>query len=304
MLKSWLSFNYMNLYSQATKNIRKTWILISLFLIFIIGLGYIFSLVMESRSILIVAVLFSVFMSFFSYWYSDKIVLKITKARLIKPEENKELYSLVENLCQKARLPNPKIAIIEEVAPNAFATGRDPKHAVVAVTTGLLEKLETDELEGVIAHELSHIGNRDILISTIAVILVGFVSLLASWFRYSLWFGRRQGNREEGQAGAILMIAALVLSILAPLIATLIRLAISRKRELLADAKGAAVTGRPEGLARALEKISQDSASLKSASPATAHLFITNPFKKGLMTKLFSTHPPIEERVKILRGEN
>lgn len=292
------------LYTQVDKNVRKTWILITVFLVFIIGLGYIFSLSLNEPAILWVAVIFSSLMSFVSYWYSDKIALAISRAHEISHEENPELFHIVENLCITAGLPTPKIYMIDEMAINAFATGRDAKHAVVAVTRGAVEKLNKTEIEGVIAHELSHIGNRDILLLTVIVVLVGFVSLLSHWFlRFSFFGGPRRGGRDNqgGQIGSILAIAGLILAILSPLAATLIQLAISRKREFLADADGALLTRYPEGLASALEKISQDPTQLSVANDATAHLYIANPFKKKRFSSLFMTHPPIEERIKILR---
>jgi len=291
------------LYTQKDKNIRKTWFLIFVFLVFIIGLGWFFSYQFQSPIILVIAVVFSSSMSFISYWYSDKIVLKMSKAKEIKHEENPELYHIVENLCITAGLPMPRIYIIEEMSPNAFATGRNPEHAVVAVTRGLLEKLDRSELEGVLAHELSHIGNRDILLQTVVVVLVGMVALLSDFFvRWSFFGGGRKGNREGGQLAGIMVIVGFVLAILSPFIATLIHMAISRKREFLADADGALLTRYPEGLASALEKISQDTTPLKVANKATAHLYISNPFKGKKVRKIFSTHPPIEERVNILRG--
>ena len=292
------------LYTQKDKNIRKTWFLIFIFLIFIIGLGWVFSYQFQSPVILVVAVVFSSSISFVSYWYSDKIVLKMSQAKEIKKQDNPELYRLVENLCITAGLPLPRIYIIEEISPNAFATGRDPKHAVVAVTRGLLEKLDRSELEGVLAHELSHIGNRDILLQTVVVVLVGMVALLSDWFvRWSV-FGRnrRSNNQGGGQFAGIMVLIGFVLAILSPLIATLIHMAISRKREFLADADSALLTRYPEGLARALEKISQDQTPLKVANKATAHLYISNPFKGKKVRKIFNTHPPIEERISILRG--
>lgn len=291
------------LYNQADSNTRKTWLLISLFLIFIIGLGYIFSYNLQSPAILWIAVLFSGFMSFLSYWFSDKIVLGLSRAKEASHEENLELYHIVENLSITAGLPMPKVYIIEDQAMNAFATGRDKEHAVVAVTRGLLNRLNKTELEGVIAHELSHVGNRDILLSTVIVVLVGFVAILSDFFlRFSFFGGRRRSDDDRGgQIGAVLAIAGLILAILSPLIATLIQLAISRKREFLADADGALLTRYPEGLASALEKISASPIQLKSATNATAHLFIDNPFKGKKLSTLFMTHPPIEERIRILR---
>ena len=289
------------LYTLSDKNKRSTYILMTVFLVFVIALGYVFATVMESSFILWFAVIFSVLMSVGSYWYSDKIVLAMSKAKLVEFESNKELYRLVENLCITAGLPLPKIYIIDDAAPNAFATGRDPEHAVVAVTRGLLQKLNKTELEGVIAHELAHIGNRDMLLATMVVVLVGFVALLADWFRYWIWFGAGGRDRDRGGSGYLIIIA-IVLSILAPLFAMLMQLAISRKREFLADATGALLTRYPEGLASALEKISADPEKLKAANRATAHLFIANPFKDKKVSKWMMTHPPIEERLAALRG--
>lgn len=289
------------IYNQADKNIRLTWLYITGFLIFVIVVGYIFAQAMNNSAILVIAVVFSALMSFASYWWSDKIVLAMSGAKEATHENAREIYHLVENLCITAGLPVPKIYIIRDPSPNAFATGRDPQHAVIALTTGIVEKLEKKELEGVIAHELSHIGNRDILLSTVIVVLVGFVALLADWFRRWAWLGGDDDNRERGQLGLILFAAGIVLSILAPLAATLIQLAISRKREFLADASGALLTRYPEGLASALEKISADPVPMGHANRATAHLFIANPFKGKKISTLFQTHPPIAERIKRLR---
>ncbi|MFA5871741.1 MAG: zinc metalloprotease HtpX [Parcubacteria group bacterium] len=292
------------IYNQADKNTRLTWVYITGFLLFVIGVGYVFAGAMSNSLILVVAVIFSVGMSFASYWWSDKIVLAMSGAKEVTHENAKEIYHIVENLCITAGLPVPKIYIIQDFSPNAFATGRDPKHAVICLTTGIIEKLDKPELEGVIAHELSHVGNRDILLSTVIVVLVGFVALLAGFFRQWSFFGggRRSNDREEGQLGMILLIAGIVLSILAPIAAMLIQLAISRKREYLADADGALLTRYPEGLASALEKISADPTPMRHANEATAHLFIANPFKGKKVSNLFQTHPPIAERVKRLRG--
>lgn len=275
------------------------------FLVFIIGVTWVFSRAYGNPFILYFGVIFAILMNFFSYWYSDKIVLKMSGARQIEKKDYPELYNITENLCITAGLPMPKVCIINDLAPNAFATGRNPEHAAIAVTTGLLERLERTELEGVIAHELSHIGNRDILLSTIIVTLVGFIALISDMFMRSSLYGGLRRNRDS-RAGAIIMIVALVLAILAPLIGSMIHLAISRKREFLADASGALLTRYPDGLASALEKISSYPASMARANHATAHLYIASPFKGGeaisFLTKLFMTHPPIEERVKILRG--
>jgi heat shock protein HtpX len=292
------------LYTQAERNVRKTWILMTSFLIFIIFFGWLFSRVFDSPLILYVAVFLAFFQSFISYWYSDKIVLAMTRAKEIKKEENPELYRIVENLCIGAGLPLPKLYIIEEDQPNAFATGRDKYHAVVAVTRGLLNRLERAELEGVIAHELAHIGNKDILLQTITVTLVGFVAILSDWFlRMSFWGMGKRGYKRNNRS-AIFLFLTIVAAILAPIAAQLIHFAISRKREFLADATGALITRYPEGLARALEKIASYPYSMKVASNATAHLFIVNPFRGSKIANLFSTHPPIEERIKALREMN
>ena len=295
------------LYTQQSKNIRKTWLLMSVFLIVVVGIGWVFSQVYGNSSFVVIAVAFSLFMNFFSYWFSDKIVLAMSGARPIKREENPELHRIVENLCITAGLKMPKLYIINDESPNAFATGRNQEHATVAVTSGLLQILNKNELEGVIAHELSHIGNKDILISTIVVILVGFVALLSDFFLRAQFFRGRRNDREGGgQAQLFMMIVGIVLAILAPIVATLIQLAISRKREFLADADGALLTRYPEGLASALEKISNHPIPLRRVNKATAHLYISSPLKGGQsaswLGKLFMTHPPADERIKALRG--
>jgi heat shock protein HtpX len=301
----------MTLYTNSESNAHKTWFLMTMFFVVVIAIGWVFSRAMNAPEILYIAVGFSIISSFVSYWWSDKIVLAMSSAHEIDHDSNRELYHLVENLCLTAGLPVPKIYVIDDTAPNAFATGRDPKHAVIAVTTGLLQKLEKVELEGVLAHELSHIGNRDILLSTVVTVLVGVVVLLADWFwRWSFFGGRRRSNdNDNSQLGLILAIVAIVLMILAPLFAQLMQMAISRKREFKADADGALLTRYPEGLARALEKISADSEPLEVANRATAHLYIISPLKGrdgqvGFFTKLFMTHPPVEERVAALRMLN
>lgn len=298
------------LYTHIDSNIRKTWLLVSCFFIAIILIGYVFSYALNDSSFLYLAVIFSIISSFISYWWSDKIVLAMSSAKKIDHDSNRELYHAVENLCITAGLPVPKIYVIEDTAPNAFATGRNPEHAVIAVTSGLLQKLNKTELEGVIAHELSHIGNRDILLATLVTVMVGLVVLLADWFRHwTFWGGaRRRDERGGGQLQLILFIIAIVLSILAPIFAYLMQFAISRKREFLADADGVLLTRYPEGLARALEKISADREPLEVANRATAHLYIASPFKEdeehkiGWLTKLFMTHPPAKERIAALRG--
>lgn len=296
-----------SIYTQADSNTRKTWFLLTGFLVFIIAIGWLFSYLLDSNAILYFAVFLSVFMSFGSYWWSDKIVLAMYRAKPIEKKDNPELYRVVENLCITAGLPFPKVYILPEAQLNAFATGRDAKHAVVAVTKGLLSRLDKPELEGVIAHELSHIGNKDMLLSTIVAVLAGVVALLANFFlRISFWGGGRRSNNNKGNVGAILMILGIVAAILAPLAASLVRLAISRKREFLADADGALLTRYPEGLARALEKISSDPNPMRVTNDATSSLFINSPYKgkqkTHWFTKLFMTHPPIEERIRVLRG--
>ncbi|OGC24835.1 zinc metalloprotease HtpX [candidate division WOR-1 bacterium RIFOXYB2_FULL_37_13] len=303
----------MNLYSQIDSNKRKTMIFIIGFILFITGLSWVIGMALDvgGSSFLAIAAIIAIIISVIAYYGSDKMVLAIAGAKEIKKSDNPELYRIVENLCIAAGLPQPKVYIIEDSAPNAFATGRDPNHAVVAVTSGLLDKLEKVELEGVIAHELSHIGNYDMRLMTIVSILAGTVVLLSDLFlRFTWWGGRgRKSSREgNGQVQLIIFILAIILAILSPIIAQLIKLAISRKREFLADASSAMITRNPEGLARALLKISADTESLEVANKATAHMYIISPFKAvgenkvGWLTSLFSTHPPIAERVKALRG--
>jgi heat shock protein HtpX len=293
-----------NLYDRKDSNIRKTWLLFTIFLIVVIGLGWVFTQVFGDPAILYIAVIFSVVMAVTSYWFSDKIVLRMAHAQPVTRENARELYNIVENLAITAGLPIPKIYIINEAAPNAFATGRDPEHAVVAVTTGILQKLDRSELEGVLAHELSHVGNRDMLISTMAVVLVGFISIASDFFLRSL-FWRGMGGRNRDNLHPVMILIGVAFAILAPFGAALMQLAISRKREYLADASGALLTRYPEGLAKALEKISSDPTPMRSANNTTAHLWLNDPFKGKAKTswfhKLFMTHPPIEERIKALR---
>lgn len=297
----------MTIYKQKESNVAKTWLYLTAFFLLIIGVGWWLSYYYNDPGILIFAAIFSMITSFGSYWWSDKLVLAMARAKEVKHEENPEVYHIVENLCITAGLPVPKIYIIEEQQPNAFATGRDAKHAVVAVTRGLLNKLDKVELEGVIAHELSHIGNKDMLLQTVIVVLAGIITMVSDWFFRISFFGG--GRRDErGSGGSVLAIIGIVGMILAPIAATLIQLAISRKREFLADASGALLTRYPDGLARALEKIASDQTPLKTANNSTAHLYISNPFrgkqKIGWFVKLFSTHPPVQERIKALREMN
>ena len=290
------------MYSQIESNKRKTALLISIFIAVIVALGYGLDWYMQGGgSIVFIAVIISVLMSIFSYYNSDKLALKSTGAKLIKKENNPYVYRMVENLCITAGMPVPKVHIIDSPALNAFATGRDPEHASIALTTGIINALENEELEGVMAHELSHVKNYDIRIMTIVVVLAGTVALIGDFFWRSQLFGGRRSNRS-GNGGGYMMIIGLVFLVLSPIVAELIKLAVSRKREFLADASGSLLTRYPEGLARALEKISKSPAQLKTANSATAHLFISNPLKKKSFSRLFSTHPPAEERIAKLRG--
>jgi len=295
------------LYTLQSTNVRRTWFLMSAFFIAVMMLGWAASLYFRNPGLLYGFMAFSIFMNIFSYWFSDKIVLSMHGAEPVTRGEHRELWNVVENLCITAGLPMPKLYIIDDPAPNAFATGRDKEHAAVAVTSGLLEMMKRNELEGVIAHELSHIGNRDILLQTVVVVLVGFVTLLADFFLRSSIFGMGGGDRDrDNGAGAITLIIGIVLSTLAPIFAQLIQLAISRRREYLADASGALLTRYPEGLASALEKISGYGGAMQHVNRATAHMFIASPFgHEGFGKKaatLFMTHPPAEDRIKVLRG--
>lgn len=301
----------MNIYSNIAQNKWKTILIMVLFVVFISTLVYVFTSALGESPLMLtgIALIFSGVMSLGSYYYSDKLVLMTTGAHPILEQDNPTLYHIVENLAIGAGQPKPKIYIINDESPNAFATGRNPKHAAVAVTTGLLEKLTKAELEGVIAHELSHIKNYDTRLMAITAVLVGFVAILADLFMRNLWWGGgRRKNNNEGDARwqLILLIAGVILALLSPIVATLIQLAISRKREFLADASGVFLTRYPEGLAKALEKIAADPKPIRNATNATAHLFISNPFKSNQSSKwlasLFNTHPPIEERINILRS--
>ena len=299
-------------YQYIGKNKRESWVLIFLFLIIIIALGFVFAQAYNNPGILVIAVIFSTASALISYYFSDSITLALSRAEEIDKRANPQLYNIVENLCITAGLPTPKIYIIQDSAPNAFATGRDPQHAVICFTTGILQKLEKAELEGVTAHELSHIGNYDIRVMTLVVVLVGTITLLADWFlRFSFFGGRGRSNDKEGeQIKMIFMVLGIVLALLSPIIAMLIQLAVSRQREYLADASGALLTRYPEGLARALEKIEGDQEPLEAANKATAHLYIVNPLKESTrgsvnwFAKMFNTHPPIKDRIDRLRKMN
>lgn len=291
------------LYTEQSKNVTKTWLLMTMFFVVVILFGWFFSFYYKDPNILYFFVIFSILMNFFSYWFSDKIVIKLAGAKEAKREEYFDLYTSVENLSITAGLPMPKVYVVVDEAPNAFATGRDKNHAVVCATTGLLAILNKQELEGVMAHELSHIGNKDMLLSTVVVVLVGFITIIADIFTRSMFFGGHRSN--DNKANGVLMLVGIILSILAPIFAMLIQLAISRKREFLADASGALLTRYPEGLANALKKISQYSKPMSRQSGAIAHLYIANPKGAGIGKKIsgfFATHPPVEERVKALIG--
>ncbi len=296
------------MYEQITRNKWRSFFLILFFLCLIFALSWAFGeLTGWGTEGLIIAVVIAVAMTFGSYYASDKIVLAISRARPVKKEDYPYLYNVVEGLAIAAGLPKPRCYVIDDTAPNAFASGRNPENSVIVVTTGLLQKLNRAELEGVIAHEMSHIKNYDVLVQTLAVVMVGVVALLSDWtLRTFFWGGGRKRSRERsgggGNAAAVFVVVALVLAILSPLVAQLLRLAISRKREFLADANGALLTRYPPGLASALKKLSADREPLEAANKATAHLYIVNPLKdfKGKVNKLFSTHPPIEERIAAL----
>lgn len=288
-----------NLYQDRARNLRKTWALMLGFFLMVIAIGWALSYYYQSPVILYAAVGFSILMNVGSYWFSDKLVLRMTKARPATREEFFDLYTVTENLSITAGMAMPRLYVVDDPAPNAFATGRNEKHAVVAATTGLLAMLDRTELEGVIAHELSHIRNRDMLVMTVAVVLAGFIAIVADIFLRMAMFGGG-GNQDNGRAGVLFLIFGVAAAILAPIAAQLIQLAVSRRREFLADASGALLTRYPEGLASALQKISTYSAPMRTANHATAHLFIANPFgpQAGkFINKLFATHPPVEERV-------
>jgi heat shock protein HtpX len=295
----------MDLYAQRSSNIRRTWALVLGFLIVVIAVGYAVSWYYGNPSILYIAVVIAVATNFYAYWASDTLVLSLNHARPATREEFFDFYTVTENLAITAGLPRPKLYVIDDPAPNAFATGRDENHAVVCATTGLLAQMTRPELEGVIGHELSHIKNRDMLLMTVAVVLAGFVAIVANIFlRMSFLGGGRRDDRGGGNA--LLMILAVVGIVLAPLAAKLIELAVSRRREYLADASGVLLTRYPEGLASALGKIGSYTAAMRSANLATAHLFIGDPFgakpagASGWIERLFSTHPPISDRIKAL----
>lgn len=293
------------LYTHQSSNIAKTWMLMTSFLVLVIAVGYAAAYYLGNPAIVYGSVAFALMMNISAYWFSDKMVLAMTNAKEVVLEDDRELYNIVENLAITAGLPMPKVYVVNDPAPNAFATGRNPNNAVVAVTTGLRAILTRAELEGVVAHEMAHIGNRDMLVMTVAVVLAGFIAILSDIFMRALWFGG-DDNKERHPA---VLVVALVGIVLAPIAAQLMKMAVSRRREYLADATGALLTRYPEGLASALEKISGYTGPMKSASHATAHLFIDDPFDNGhargftqKIGGLFATHPPAQERIARLRG--
>ena len=296
----------MDIYAQRTSNIRRTWALILGFLVVVIAIGYAISWYYGNPAILYIAMFIALATNFYAYWFSDKLVLSMSHARPATREEFFDLYTVTENLAITAGLPKPKLYVIDDPAPNAFATGRDEEHGVVVATTGLLAMLTRAELEGVIAHELSHIKNRDILVMTVAVVLAGFVAIVADIFLRMSFYGG--GNRDRNASGIVLVLGIIGI-ILAPLAAQLIKLAISRRREYLADASGTLLTRFPEGLASALQKISSHNQPMRHASHATAHLFIDEPFGKpeggrlAWLENLFATHPPVQDRINALLGK-
>ncbi len=291
------------MYEQIAANKRKSFLLFAFFAAFIFLLAGVFGQLMGMGGAgLALAVVISFGLALISYYSSDRVVLAISRARPVTKAEFPHLYDVVEGLAIAAGVPAPRCYVIDDTAPNAFATGRKPENAAICVTTGLLEKMNRVELEGVISHEMSHIKNYDMRLMTLTVVMVGIVALLSDWIMRSFWWGGRRGGRDKSGAGAIFLVVGIVLALLSPLIAQLIQLAISRKREFLADASGAMLTRYPAGLASALRKLESDPEPLEAANKATAHLYIVNPLKniKGAVNKLFNTHPPIEERIAAL----
>ncbi len=299
----------LNIHSQIRSNIVKSYAFMAGFVVFVVFAGYVMGNALGyGNSWMGIAVLFSVISSYVSYYWGDQIVLSMSGARPADRKRDFDLYTVTENLCIASGLPKPRLYVIEDTAMNAFASGRDPEHAVVCATTGIIDRLERRELEGVIAHELSHIKNYDIRLMAVVAVLAGTIAFLADMFMRSLWWGgsRRSRDNDNSQLQGILMVVGIVLAIVSPIVASLIQMAISRKREFLADASAVLLTRNPEGLAKALEKISGDHEVLEAATNATAHLFIANPFSGkdygAWFAKWFNTHPPIAERIKALRS--
>ena len=296
------------IWTHKDSNIRKTWFLITIFLVLISTVGWVFSRIYGNPGILVFAVAFSTITSVASYWFSDKVVIATTGAKFLLKEAAPDLHNIVENLAITAGLPKPRIYIIDSIQPNAFATGRNPEKAIVAVTSGILNIMDRTELEGVLAHEMSHIGNRDMLVSTVVVVLVGVIQLLSDIFLRSMRWGRLSNDRDNGggQIQAIFLLIGIALAILSPFVAILIQLAVSRKREYLADASGVLLTRYPDGLASALGKLAHDHTPMRQANHATAHLWLDDPYQGKKKTvnwfaNLFMTHPPIENRIQRLK---
>jgi len=305
-----------NIYEVQSSNKWKSAIIVALFVLFVFlavyfiasALGYYWGYQPGGLGLVGIALIVSGISSFCSYYYSDKIILGISGARKATPTEDKLFTQVVENLCIGAGLPRPALYVIDDPSPNAFATGRDPQHAAICATSGLLDKLNRSELEGVFGHELTHVKNFDTRLMAVVAVMVGLIALLGDWFMRSVWFGGgRRSNDREGNMGAIFMLLGIVFAILSPIVGTLIQLAISRRREFMADAGSVEITRQPEDLISALEKISDDPVPMRNANKATAHLYIENPFKKdghgkvGWFAGLFDTHPPISERIKVLK---
>lgn len=297
------------MYEQISRNIRNSYILITFFIIVIALLGYVFGQITRGGYFgVVIALMIAIVMSLVGYYQGDKIVLAMSRAKRIEKKDLPVLFDVVEEMTVASGLPMPAIYVINDPSPNAFATGRNPESSSIAVTTGLLDLMNRSELQGVIAHEMSHVQNYDIRFMMLVGILVGTIALLSDFMLRTFLWGGIGGDDDEDSGGGlfkiVLIVVGLILAILAPVIATLIQLAISRKREFLADASGAQMTRYPEGLASALEKLESSNLSLRSANKATAHLYIVNPLKnlKGRVNLLFNTHPPIEERVKALRA--
>lgn len=295
-------------YSFRTRNIRKTWVLLAVFLLVIVGIGYALSYYYDNVSILYIAVIVSLLLNVTAYWKSDTIAMKLNGAKQVTRDEQRELYNILENMCISQGMEMPKLYVIDDPSPNAFATGRNPSHAAIAVTSGLLERLERSEIEGVLAHELAHVKNYDTLVMTVVVVLVGTLALISDFFIRMMWFGGgKGGDRREGGGNPVMLAVSIIAIVIAPIAGMLIQLAISRKREFAADSSAVLITRYPEGLASALEKIAL-APKMKKPKEATAHLYIANPFKADtkqskipFFAKLFMTHPPIEERIEALR---
>lgn len=302
-----------NIYEVQTSNKIKSGVIVTIFIVFVFvatyfltkALGYYMGYEPGGLGYLGLALIISGVSSFFSYYYSDKIVLGISGARPAIRTRDFNFFTVAENIAIGDGLPKPALYVIDDTSPNAFATGRNPEHAAICVTTGLLSKLDRTELEGVIAHEMTHVKNYDTRLMSVVSVMVGLIALLGDWFTRSMFWGRRRDDRE-GNAGSIILVIGILFAILSPIVGTLIQLAISRRREYMADAGSVEITRQPQGLISALEKISSDPSPLRSANRATAHLFISNPFKNrqkgtGFLTTLFNTHPPVSERIKLLQ---